>query len=43
MHCTTVVLKKAMWFETERVSVFPGLSLGPNPVFIVYSVLSITG
>ena len=35
-----LVLKKAMWFE---VSVFPGLSLGPNPVLIVYSVLSITG
>ena len=37
MHCTTVRI------ETERVSVFPGLSLGHNPVFIVYSVLSITG
>ena len=42
VHCTTgIVLKKAMWFETERVSAFPGLSLGPNPVLIV--VLSITG
>ena len=30
-----IVLKKAMWFETERVSAFPGLSLGPNPVLIV--------
>ena len=35
----SALFKKAMWFETERVSVFPSLSLGPNPVLIVVCYL----